>query len=163
MYRNTFGTQRPGGCHPQPYQKTLNAARREFEAEEERDAIMHRNTFGTQRAGGPLANAFDLQLKNPANTNVIEWGGRLLSLWEVRAHPSMSALLGRPVDQHLHQGMKGALKALSLGGYFAQCVTPVDSMALVPRLSLVPALQAGRPVRMWFCPRSPLLSKVTAS
>ena len=46
---------------------------------------MHRNTFGTQRAGGPLANAFDLQLKNPANTNVIEWGGRLLSLWEVRA------------------------------------------------------------------------------
>ena len=45
---------------------------------------MHRNTFGTQRPGGAIANAFDLQLKNPANTNVIEWGGRLLSLWEVR-------------------------------------------------------------------------------
>ena len=30
-----------------------------------------------------MKNAFDLYLKNPANTNVVEWGKRLLALWEV--------------------------------------------------------------------------------
>ena len=60
--------------------------RREFQKEDAAEAIRYRNTFGTQRAGGAIANAFDIRLKNPANTNVIEWGGRLLSLWEVGAH-----------------------------------------------------------------------------
>ena len=36
-----------------------------------------------QRPGGVLCNAFDLKLKNPANTNVMCWGNRLLALWEV--------------------------------------------------------------------------------
>ena len=37
-----------------------------------------------QRAGGALTNAFDLKLKNPANTNVLAWGNRLFALWEVQ-------------------------------------------------------------------------------
>ena len=56
---------------------------RELIHEEKASAIRFRNTFGTQRVGGFIANAFDLYLKNPANTNVVEWGKRLLALWEV--------------------------------------------------------------------------------
>ncbi|KAL3146000.1 hypothetical protein ABBQ38_015360 [Trebouxia sp. C0009 RCD-2024] len=61
------------------YVKTSDLAK-----EEEADAVLYRNTFGTQpkRALGPLQNAFDLYLKNPANTNVVLWGDRLLALWE---------------------------------------------------------------------------------
>ena len=57
----------------------------ELAKEEEADAVLYRNTFGTQpkRALGLLQNAFDLYLKNPANTNVVLWGDRLLALWEV--------------------------------------------------------------------------------
>ena len=57
----------------------------EFAAEEAADAVLHRNTFGTQPDTGPLgelSNAFNLILKNPANTNVQCWGGRCLALWE---------------------------------------------------------------------------------
>ncbi|MEM9265073.1 MAG: carotenoid oxygenase family protein [Cyanobacteria bacterium P01_F01_bin.13] len=43
---------------------------------------LYRGVFGTQKPGGPFANAFDLRLKNIANTNVIYWGGKLLALWE---------------------------------------------------------------------------------
>ncbi|MBX2864318.1 MAG: carotenoid oxygenase family protein [Leptolyngbyaceae cyanobacterium MAG.088] len=43
---------------------------------------LFRGVFGTQKPGGPLANAFDIRLKNIANTNVIYWGGKLLALWE---------------------------------------------------------------------------------
>ena len=56
---------------------------RELEAELAADKVLYRNTFGTQPAGGPLANAFNMHLKNPANTNAILWGGKLLALWEV--------------------------------------------------------------------------------
>ena len=56
---------------------------RELIHEEKAGSIEYRSTFGTQRVGGFIANAFDLYLKNPANTNVVEWGKRLLALWEV--------------------------------------------------------------------------------
>ena len=56
---------------------------REFLQEEKENQVLYRNTFGTQRSGGALRNAFDLKLKNPANTNVLSWGNRLLALWEV--------------------------------------------------------------------------------
>ncbi|GAX15962.1 hypothetical protein FisN_22Hh188 [Fistulifera solaris] len=46
------------------------------------DKIKYRNVFGTQRSGSILKNAFDLVLKNVANTNVVKWGGRLFALWE---------------------------------------------------------------------------------
>src|SRR4028119_1913938 len=50
--------------------------------EQEAGKILYRGVFGTQKPGGWLANAFDLQLKNIANTNVIYWGDKLLALWE---------------------------------------------------------------------------------
>lgn len=51
-------------------------------AEQKAQKILYRGVFGTQRAGGPLANAFDLKLKNIANTNILYWGDKLLALWE---------------------------------------------------------------------------------
>lgn len=48
---------------------------------------LFRSAFGTARPGGWQANALDIQLKNPANINVLLWGAvphtRLLALWEV--------------------------------------------------------------------------------
>ncbi len=57
---------------------------REFVKEQKADRVLFRNTFGTQPLGGAATNAFNLRLKNPANTNVVEWGNRLLALWEVQ-------------------------------------------------------------------------------
>lgn len=42
----------------------------------------YRGVFGTQKPGGWMANAFDVKLKNIANTHVVYWGDRLLALWE---------------------------------------------------------------------------------
>lgn len=47
-----------------------------FEAEERAGRVLTRGTFGTPRDGGALANAFDLRLKNPANTHVARRGDR---------------------------------------------------------------------------------------
>ncbi|WP_320675203.1 carotenoid oxygenase family protein [Prochlorococcus sp. MIT 1341] len=46
------------------------------------DKFLYRGVFGTQKPGGFFANAFDLRLKNIANTNVILLGDQLLALWE---------------------------------------------------------------------------------
>lgn len=53
-----------------------------FVAEQKAQKLLYRGVFGTQKPGGWLANAFDLRLKNIANTQVIYWGGKLLALWE---------------------------------------------------------------------------------
>jgi len=61
-----------------------------FIAEQEAGKILYRGVFGTQKPGGTLANAFDLRLKNIANTGVHHWGDaskpegsdRLMALWE---------------------------------------------------------------------------------
>lgn len=50
--------------------------------EQEVGKLLYRGVFGTQKPGGWLANAFDLRVKNIANTHVIYWGGKLLALWE---------------------------------------------------------------------------------
>jgi len=58
----------------------------------------YRGVFGTQKPGGWLANAFDIKLKNIANTHVVYWGGKLLALWEAaqphRLDPNTLATLG---------------------------------------------------------------------
>ncbi|MDJ0727427.1 MAG: carotenoid oxygenase family protein [Prochloraceae cyanobacterium] len=51
-------------------------------AEQEAGKMLYRGVFGTQKPGGWLNNAFDFELKNIANTNIIYWGDRLLALWE---------------------------------------------------------------------------------
>lgn len=59
---------------------------------------LYRGVFGTQKSGGWLANLFNFDLKNIANTNVIYWGDRLLALWEAaqpyRLDPSTLETLG---------------------------------------------------------------------
>ncbi|MFM7087209.1 MAG: carotenoid oxygenase family protein [Cyanobium sp.] len=51
-------------------------------AEEQAERVLYRGVFGSQKPGGPLANAFDLRLKNIANTHVVRLGDQLLALWE---------------------------------------------------------------------------------
>jgi all-trans-8'-apo-beta-carotenal 15,15'-oxygenase len=51
-------------------------------AEEKAGKLLYRGVFGTQKPGGPLANVFDLRLKNIANTHVVRLGDDLLALWE---------------------------------------------------------------------------------
>ena len=50
--------------------------------EESAGKFLYRGVFGTQKSGGLLRNAFDVRLKNIANTNVIKLGNELLALWE---------------------------------------------------------------------------------
>lgn len=71
----------------------------EYVKEQKAGKILYRGVFGTQKPGGWLANAFDLKLKNIANTNVIYWGGKLLALWEAadphRLDPHTLETLGK--------------------------------------------------------------------
>ena len=53
-----------------------------WQAEEQAGRMLYRGVFGTQKPGGPLANLFDLRLKNVANTHVVRLGDQLLALWE---------------------------------------------------------------------------------
>ncbi|QVL52718.1 MAG: carotenoid oxygenase family protein [Cyanobium sp. M30B3] len=53
-----------------------------WQAEEQAGTFVYRGVFGTQKPGGVLANAFDLRLKNIANTHVVRLGDQLLALWE---------------------------------------------------------------------------------
>lgn len=59
---------------------------------------LFRGVFGTQLPGGWAANAFNLRLKNVANTGVLPWGGRLHALWEAgephRLDPVTLATIG---------------------------------------------------------------------
>jgi len=70
-----------------------------FQKEQKAGKILHRGVFGTQKPGGWLANAFDFNLKNIANTQVVYWGGKLLALWEAaephRLNPQTLETLGR--------------------------------------------------------------------
>jgi len=54
----------------------------EYEEEEAAGQILYRGSMGTPKPGGLLANALDLRLKNVANTNVLFWGDKLLTLYE---------------------------------------------------------------------------------
>jgi all-trans-8'-apo-beta-carotenal 15,15'-oxygenase len=51
-------------------------------AEEQAGKFVYRGVFGTQKPGGVAANAFDVRLKNIANTHVVRLGDQLLALWE---------------------------------------------------------------------------------
>jgi all-trans-8'-apo-beta-carotenal 15,15'-oxygenase len=53
-----------------------------WQAEEQAGKVLYRGVFGSQKPGGPVANAFDLRLKNIANTHVVRLGDELLALWE---------------------------------------------------------------------------------
>ncbi|WP_008310009.1 carotenoid oxygenase family protein [Leptolyngbya sp. PCC 6406] len=69
-----------------------------YVAEQQAQKPLYRGVFGTQKPGGLWANAFDLRLKNIANTHVIYWGQKLLALWEAaephRLDPTTLETLG---------------------------------------------------------------------
>ena len=53
-----------------------------YKSEVGQQKILFRGSFGTQKPGGAKSNAFDIFMKNAANTNVIYFEGRLLALFE---------------------------------------------------------------------------------
>ncbi len=61
-------------------------------AEEAAGKVLYRGVFGSRKPGGPLANAFDLRLKNIANTHVVRLGEKLLALWEASSPHSLDPL-----------------------------------------------------------------------
>ena len=63
---------------------------KEWKEEEECQKFLYRGVFGTQKEGGVLANAFDVRLKNIANTHVIKLGNDLLALWEASSPYSLN-------------------------------------------------------------------------
>ena len=76
-------------------------------AEEKANKVLYRGVFGSQKPGGRLANAFDLRLKNIANTNVVQLGDQLLALWEA-AEPH--ALDPRSLETRGLSRLDGVLK-----------------------------------------------------
>ena len=65
---------------------------KEWQEEEKSQKFLYRGVFGTQKEGGLLANAFDVRLKNIANTHVIKLGNDLLALWEASSPYSLNPL-----------------------------------------------------------------------
>ncbi|GIS13498.1 MAG: hypothetical protein CM15mP116_00810 [Synechococcus sp.] len=59
-------------------------------AEEKAGKVLYRGVFGSQKPGGRLANAFDLRLKNIANTNVVRLGDQLFGPSGRRRNPMRS-------------------------------------------------------------------------
>ena len=68
--------------HGKAYYRNRYVRTAGYVAEQTAKRPLYRGVFGTQKPGGPLANAFDLKLKNIANTHIIYWGQKLLALWE---------------------------------------------------------------------------------
>ena len=65
---------------------------KEWKEEEKSKKFLYRGVFGTQKEGGLLANAFDVRLKNIANTHVIKLGNDLLALWEASSPYSINPI-----------------------------------------------------------------------
>jgi all-trans-8'-apo-beta-carotenal 15,15'-oxygenase len=76
-------------------------------AEEQAGKVLYRGVFGSRKPGGPLANAFDLRLKNIANTHVVRLGERLLALWEAAEPHELDPL---SLDTHGICLLDGVLK-----------------------------------------------------
>ena len=96
----------------------------EYIAESEEDQVLYRSTFRTQREPKnilgliDLNNAFDLKLKNQANTNVVYFGKTLLVLFEAAApielNPNSLDTIGynNLGIGHLKQGMSVFVDAI---------------------------------------------------
>lgn len=116
-----------------------------YVAEQQAKKPLYRGVFGTQKPGGWLANAFDLRLKNIANTNVIYWGGKLLALWEAaepyRLDPQTLDTVG--IDL-----LDGLLK-------------PGDSFAAHPWVDPSCELDGGKPCLVNFSLKTGLSSTLT--
>ncbi|MFM7423945.1 MAG: carotenoid oxygenase family protein [Elainella sp.] len=107
--------------------------------------ILYRGVFGTQKPGGWLANAFDLRLKNIANTHVIYWGGKLLALWEA-AEP--------------HRLDPATLDTLGLD-YLDGALQPGGAFAAHPRIDPASELDEGQPCLVNFSVKPGLSTTIT--
>lgn len=113
--------------------------------EQKAGKILYRGVFGTPKSGGWLANAFDLKVKNIANTNIIYWGGKLLALWEAgepyRLDPYTLNTLG-----------KEYLNGILQNG---------DAFAAHPRIDASCDMDAGAPCLVNFSVKVGLSSTIT--
>ena len=80
---------------------------KEWAEEEKSQKFLYRGVFGTQKKGGVLANAFDVRLKNIANTHVIKLGNDLLALWEASSPYSLNP---NTLETNGLSDLKGVLK-----------------------------------------------------
>tara|TARA_Y100001968_G_scaffold58339_1_gene49361 strand:+ start:773 stop:2266 length:1494 start_codon:yes stop_codon:yes gene_type:complete len=80
---------------------------KEWKEEEDCQKFLYRGVFGTQKEGGFLANAFDVRLKNIANTHVIKLGNDLLALWEASSPYSLNPYT---LETNGLSNLKGVLK-----------------------------------------------------
>lgn len=116
-----------------------------FLEEQQAGQILYRGVFGTQKPGGWLANAFDLRLKNIANTHVIYWGGKLLALWEA-AEP--------------HQLDPTTLETIGLD-YLDGVLKPGNAFAAHPRIDPACEMDQGQPCLVNFSVKTGLSSTLT--
>lgn len=116
-----------------------------FERESQTGKIVYRGVFGTSKPGGWLNNAFDLRLKNIANTNIIYWGGKLLALWEA-AEP--------------HRLEPHTLETQGLD-YLDGLLQPGDAFAAHPWIDPSCELDGGAPCLVNFSIKTGLSSKIT--
>ncbi len=79
-----------------------------WEEEEKAEKFLYRGVFGTKKSGLSLSNAFDLRLKNIANTNVIKLGEELLALWEAGSPHSLNP---ETLETNGIANLQGALSA----------------------------------------------------
>ncbi len=116
-----------------------------FVEEKSAGKMLYRGVFGTQKPGGWLKNAFDLRLKNIANTNIIYWGGKLLALWEAaepyRLDPQNLETIG--ID------------------YLDDVLKPGDAFAAHPWVDPSCIMDGGAPSLVNFSIKPSLSSKIT--
>lgn len=79
-------------------------------AEEKAGKPLYRGVFGTQKPGGLLANAFDVRLKNIANTHVVKLGDQLLALWEASSPTPSIPTPSRPRGSPCSMGCSRAVR-----------------------------------------------------
>jgi all-trans-8'-apo-beta-carotenal 15,15'-oxygenase len=113
--------------------------------EQKAGKFLYRGVFGTAKPGGWLANAFDLRLKNIANTNILPWGGKLLALWEA-AEPHR--LDPRTLDTLGLDNLDGTLK-------------PGDAFAAHPRIDPACEMDNGDPCLVNFSVKPGLSTSIT--
>lgn len=114
-------------------------------AEQKAGKILYRGVFGTQKPGGWLANIFNFNIKNIANTNVIYWGNKLLALWEA-AQPHR-------LDPH-------TLETLGLDS-IQGTLNPGDAFAAHPRIDPHSQQDGGEPCLVNFAVKPGPSSTIT--
>ncbi|MCU0527025.1 MAG: carotenoid oxygenase family protein [Elainella sp. Prado103] len=113
--------------------------------EQQAQRVLYRGVFGTQKPGGWLANAFDLRLKNIANTHIIHWGEKLLALWEA-AEP--------------HRLDPTTLETIGID-YLEGVLQPGQAFAAHPRIDPASQLDQGEPCLVNFSVKPGLSTTIT--